>query len=74
MQEAWTEAVTWDEVLLFQLAKKWKVWFGQLPSLAKIKIPQCLKDSHSAEKQLTIHTFTDTSEKAYAAAVMPSMS
>ena len=69
MQEAWTEAVTWDEVLPFQLAKKWKAWFGELPSLAKIKIPRCLKDSHSTKKQLTIHTFTDASEKAYAAAV-----
>ena len=69
MQEAWTEAVTWDEVLPFQLAKKWKAWCGELPSLAKIKIPRCLKDSHSTEKQLTVHTFTDASEKAYAAAV-----
>ena len=49
MQEAWTETVTWDEVLPFQLANKWKTWFGELPDLAKIKIPRCLKDSHSKE-------------------------
>ena len=69
MQEAWTETVTWDEVLPFQLANKWKTWFGELPDLAKNKIPRCLKDSHSKEERLTIHTFTEASEKAYAAAV-----
>ena len=69
MQEAWTEAVTWDEVLPFQLTKKWKTWFGELPDLAKVKIPRCLKDPHSKEERLTIHTFTDASEKTYAAAV-----
>ena len=69
MQEAWTEAVTWDEVMSFQLTKKWKTWFRELPDLAKVKIPRCLKDPHSKEERLTIHTFTDASEKAYAAAV-----
>ena len=67
MQEAWTEAVTWDEVLPFQLTKIWKTWFGELPDLKKVKISRCLKDPHSKEEWLTIHTFTDASEKAYAA-------
>ena len=49
MQEAWTETVTWDKVLPFQLANKWKTWFGELPDLAKIKLPRCLKDSHSKQ-------------------------
>ena len=69
MQESWTKAVTWDEVLPPQLERKWKTWFGELPDLAKIKIPRCLKDSHSKEERLTVHTFTDASEKAYAAVV-----
>ncbi|XP_015747380.1 PREDICTED: uncharacterized protein LOC107327142 [Acropora digitifera] len=69
MQESWTKTVTWDEVLPPQLERKWKTWFGELPDLAKIKIPRGLKDSHSKEEQLTVHTFTDASEKAYAAVV-----
>ena len=44
-------------------------WFGELPDLAKIKIPRFLKDSHGKEERLTVHTFTDASEKAYAAVV-----
>ena len=69
MQEAWTEAVTWDEVLPLSLAKKWQTWFGELSDLARIKIPRCLKDSESNDERMTVHTFTDASEKAYAAAV-----
>ena len=69
MQEARTEAVKWDEVLPPFLAKKWQTWFGQLSDHARIKIPRCLNDSQSKEKRITVHTFTDASEKAYAAAV-----
>ncbi|XP_067036347.1 uncharacterized protein [Acropora muricata] len=69
MQESWTKTVTWDEVLPPQLERKWKTWFGELPDLAKIKTPRCLKDSHSKEERLTVHTFTEASEKAYAAVV-----
>lgn len=66
IQQAWSEAVTWDEVLPIQFQIK---WFGELPELARIKIPRCLKDSHSGKERLTVNTFTDASERAYAAAV-----
>lgn len=69
MQEAWTKTLTWDEILPLQLERKWKTWFGELPDLAKIKILRCLKDSYSKEERLTVHTFTDGSEKACAAVV-----
>ena len=52
-----------------KLERKWKTWFGELPVLAKIKIPRCLKDSQSKEEWLTVYTFTDESEKASAAVV-----
>ena len=69
MQESWTKTVAWGEVLPPQLERKWKTWFGELPDIAQIKIPRCLKDSHSKEERLTVDTFTDASEKAYAAVV-----
>ena len=69
LQEAWTKTVTWDEVLPLQLERKWMTWSGELPDLTKIKLPRCLKDLHSKDKRLTVHTFTDASEKAYAAVV-----
>ena len=34
-----------------------------------MKLPRCLKDSHSKEERLTVCAFTDASEKASAAAV-----
>lgn len=63
MQEAWFEAVTWEGVLPLQLKKKWKTRFGELPDLEKIKIPRCLKDFHSNEKQLTVHPFTSRQKR-----------
>ena len=60
MQEAWTKAVTWDEVLPPSLVKKWQTWFGELSDLARIKIPWCLKDSQSKDERVTVYTFTDT--------------
>ena len=69
MQEAWTKTLTWDEILPLQLERKWKTWFGELPDLAKIKILRCLKDSYSKEERLTVHTFTDGSDKACGAVV-----
>ena len=44
-------------------------WFGELPLVEEIKIPRCLKDASTKESFITVHTFSDASEKAYAAAV-----
>ena len=65
MQQVCTEGVTWGEVLPVQLEKKWKIWFGELSDLRRIKIPRCLKDPHIGEERMTVYTFTDASEKAY---------
>ena len=37
--------------------------------LEEIKIPQCLKDTSATERSITLHTLSDATEKAYAAAV-----
>ena len=36
------------------------------PLLEEIKIPRCLKDTSTKESSITLHTFSDASEKAYA--------
>ena len=69
MQQAWVDALEWDEVLPSEQREQWKTWFGELPLLEEIKIPRCLKDTSREASSITLHTFSDASEKAYAAAV-----
>ena len=42
---------------------------GELPLLEEIKIPRCLKYTSTKESSITLHTCSNASEKAYAAAV-----
>ena len=48
---------------------EWIKWFRELNDLELVKIPRCLKDPVAKVVELSIHTFTDASESAYAAAV-----
>ena len=69
IQQAWLEAIEWDDPLPRQLELQWKQWFKEARTIEQIKIPRCLKLPEQFETTLTLHTFTDASEKAYAAAV-----
>ena len=69
MQQAWVDALEWDEVLPSEQREQWKTWFSDLHLLEEIKIPRCLKDTSMKESSITLHTFSDASEKAHAAAV-----
>ena len=64
MQQAWIEAIGWDESFPDPLREDWREWFTELSELEQIRIPRCLKDNNVVDS--TIHTFTDASEKAYA--------
>jgi len=61
------EALGWDEEQLDHLKVEWKSWFGELGQLDEIFVPRCLKEDEK-ERDVTIHTFCDASEKAYSAA------
>ena len=67
MQETQVEALGWDEEQLDHLKVEWKSWFGELGQLDEIFVPRCLKEDEK-ERDVTIHTFCDASEKAYSAA------
>ena len=69
LQQAWLDALAWDEVLPSEQKEEWRSWFTELPLLEKIKIPRCLKDTSTKEASITLHTFSDASERAYTAAV-----
>ncbi len=68
LQQAWVQALNWDEPLTNELQEAWRQWFGELVMLHETKIPRCLKDAPSV-RGMEIHSFSDASEKAYSAAV-----
>ena len=64
IQAMWSADLTWDERLPDELAKPALTWFKEIPDLAKIKVPRCLKELELvADSQL--HVFTDASQEAY---------
>ncbi|XP_015747273.1 PREDICTED: uncharacterized protein LOC107327035 [Acropora digitifera] len=66
IQAMWSAGLTWDERLPDELAKPALTWFKEIPDLAKIKVPRCLKELEQvADSQL--HVFTDASQEAYGA-------
>lgn len=69
IQRAWLEGVDWDEPLPSDHKQEWTMWFQQLGSLEQVTIPRCLKDTGGQVKNLSLHTFSDASEKAYAATI-----
>ena len=68
LQQAWLESLDWDDELPEKLKNDWKNWFTELHFLRKIKIQRCLKNNNPVTI-VTLHSFSDACEKAYAAAV-----
>ena len=67
MQKAWMEAIGWDEELPYHLKAEWKKRFKELGELVAIRVPRWLKEERGV-REVTIHTFSNASEKTYTAA------
>ena len=67
--KAWLGARDWDELLLSHHQREWTKWFRELEDLELVKIPKCLKHPSPKVEELSVHTFSDASEKPYAAVV-----
>ena len=52
-----------------QPVKQARKWFKELEDLPTIKVPLCLRLGQEEEMSQTLHTFVDTSQDAYGAAV-----
>eukprot|EP00117_Sycon_ciliatum_P024443 scpid95867/ scgid20510/ len=70
LQDLCLLGVDWDDQLPRKEEQRWIHWFAERPKLGKIKINRCFKDSArpASEAKLTLHTFTDASDDAIAAA------
>jgi len=69
IQKAWMEAADWDVLLPVRHQEQWRAWFQESRELEQIKIPRCLKDRGSKTVKVSLYTFSDASESAYAASV-----
>lgn len=68
LQNIWRTECTWDEAISSELANDWKKWIEVLPSVENLRIPRWYGFT-SKVSQVELHTFTDASNEAYAAAV-----
>ena len=69
IQQPWVEAAGWDVPLPVHHQAQWRSWFQESTNLERICIPRCLKERQFTEVKASLHTFSDASEAAYAAAV-----
>ncbi|XP_064619512.1 uncharacterized protein LOC135482958 [Lineus longissimus] len=67
MQGFWALEVDWDERLPSSVQQEWREWIDGLSRLCELKIPRCYQLSFSEEPNLEIslHNFSDASEKGY---------
>ena len=69
IQQAWLEAIEWNDPLPSHLETQWRQRFNETRGIEQVKIPRCLKLPEQVVTALILHAFTDASEKAYAATV-----
>ncbi|GFU07922.1 integrase catalytic domain-containing protein [Trichonephila clavipes] len=66
--ELWLRKLSWDDELPPDIHAVWSQWWLELPFLSELKIPRKILDSSGGSSEVQIHTFSDTSQKAYGAA------
>ncbi|XP_045772958.1 uncharacterized protein LOC123872620 [Maniola jurtina] len=66
IQDIWRTKIDWDEKIHEDQVKLWLKYLEEVSTLRELKIARCISP-YSQEGEL--HTFTDASEEAYAAAV-----
>ena len=69
IQQVWVEVAGWDVPLPVHHQEQWRSWFQESTDLEGIRIPRCLKERQCTAVKASLHTFSDASEAAYAAAV-----
>ena len=69
IQQAWVEVAGWDVSLPVHHQQQWRSWFQESTDLEGIRHPRCLKERQFTAVKASLHTFSDASEAAYAAAV-----
>ena len=65
LQEIVAEKRDWDDELTQNQVRAWSVWREELSKLAVLKVSRCYKSSALEVVDVSLHCFSDASEKAY---------
>ena len=65
----WEARIDWDELLPESIRQDWMNSRSELPLLTKKHIPCCYHPQNAEVAKIKLHSFSDASEDAYAAAV-----
>ena len=55
IQQAWSEAIEWDDPLPSHLEIQWRQWFNEARGIEQVKTPRCLKLPEQVVTALTLH-------------------
>lgn len=69
LQELWKRRVSWDDEISEDMNTKWLQLLENLNSINKISVPRCYGSHLFASKEVELHGFCDSSEKAFSAVV-----
>lgn len=69
LQEAWAQKVSWDEEVNVDIKTRFNKWADNLQELNKVKIPRCFLGEINESDVVSLHTFVDASQVAYAAVI-----
>jgi hypothetical protein len=68
IQRAWAKEVGWDQVLDEEAHRDFQQWGKEVEILEQIRLPRKVTGNHKLN-EVQLHTFTDGSQSAFAAAV-----
>ena len=68
-QELCADKSSWDDELPSEMKQRWSALINELEVLQNVRVPRCYFSFPSAKRRIELHGFSDTSQKAYAAAI-----
>lgn len=67
LQTLWERKLDWDQELSDEECDLWKGWIQELTYLHDFSVSRCFWDKAQTPVRYSLHTFSDSSERAYAA-------
>ncbi|XP_051157995.1 uncharacterized protein LOC127279598 [Leptopilina boulardi] len=69
LQETWAQNLAWDDEVDENVKFRFLKWVDNLKNLSEVKIPRVIFGDINPDDDISIHTFCDASQIAYAAVV-----
>ncbi|GBM89880.1 hypothetical protein AVEN_111828-1 [Araneus ventricosus] len=69
LQKMWKDNIPWDREVEDNMKLEFLKWFEELSSLKNLSVRRCFYPASSGQHGISVHTFCDASQFAYAAAV-----